>query len=574
MKIVSLSSQIMKRMNWFVDLFMQGSVAQTILLLTFICVAGLFLGKINIGGISLGSGFVFFVAIAAGHFAGKLGIETNPAMMDFAKNFGLVVFVYTLGLQCGPGFFSSLRKGAGKYFPSSIAIILLGSLGSVLLILLAGLSAPQAIGLLSGSVTNTPALIAAQQTVLDMDSAALEASHDVGSAYAVAYPFSIFGVILCIILMSKLFPESVAKSHGKNVDKYTCVTEVRVSNPEAFGKTVGNIVNGSGFHFVISRIWRNGVVQIPISTSLLQEGDHLLIICNKNDEHKFTDIFGLEESTDWNRQDIDWNIIDHNLVSRHLRVTKDEVVGIRLDHMKIRNKYGVNITRINRAGITIVPSASTILQFGDRLTVVGDENKIKALGEAVGNQEVRLNEPQLIPLFIGLFLGVLVGSIPIAVPGISAPLKLGIAGGPIVIGILMGAFGPRFHMKTYTTRAANLMIRQMGINFFFASLGFGVGGDFAETVFCIQGLKWAALAVVLAMVPLLLIGIFNEKVLHIDMAHNLGILCGSMTNPNALSYSNTVMDNETPAEAYATVYPMVTFLRVFLAQILIIVFAS
>lgn len=557
-------------MDWFVALFVQGSVAQTILLLTLISIVGLALGKIKVGGISLGSGFVFFAAIAAGHFAGKLGIETNQAMMDLAKNFGLVVFVYTLGLQCGPGFFNSLKKGAGKYFPSSLLLVFFATLGAVIMVFAAGLTVPQAVGLLSGSVTNTPSLIAAQQTVLDIDPAALDASHEVGSAYAVAYPFSVLGVILCVIILCKMFPASAASSRGKSADKNTSAVEVLVTNSEIFGKSVGNVVLQSGFHFVISRLWRDGQVQIPISSTVLNSGDRLLIICDKEDEHKFSDIFGAEGDTDWNREGIDWNIIDNNLVSRHLRVTKDNVVGIRLDQMKIRNKFGVNITRINRAGITIVPSAGTMLQFGDRLTVVGDENKIKALGEAVGNQEIRLNEPQLIPLFVGLFLGVLLGSIPIVIPGISTPLKLGIAGGPIVVGILMGAFGPRFHLKTYTTRAANLMIRQMGINFFFASLGFNVGGDFVETVFCFQGLKWAGLAILLTMIPVLVVGILNEKFFHLDMAHNLGILCGSMTNPNALNYANTVMENETPAEAYATVYPIVTFLRVFLAQVLII----
>jgi len=367
-----------------------------------------------------------------------------------------------------------------------------------------------------------------------------------------------------------MFPKSLTASMGNSSERNTVLSEIKVTNPLVIGKCVKEIVSSSGFHFVISRIWRDGSVIIPISDTIINKDDHLLIISDKEDEHKFASIFGLETDTDWNRPDIDWDILDKNLVSRHLRVTKDSVVGIRMDKLRIRNKFGVNVTRINRAGITIIPSANTMFQFGDRLTVVGDEEKIKALGKAVGNQEVRLNEPQLIPLFIGLFLGVFLGSIPISVPGMSTPLKLGIAGGPIIVGILMGAFGPRLHMRTYTTRAANLMIRQIGINFFFAALGFGVGGDFVETVFCMQGLKWAVMATLLVMIPLLIVGIINEKVFHIDMAHNLGILCGTMTNPNALNYANSVVENETPAEAYATVYPIVTFLRIFISQILII----
>ncbi|MDO5442697.1 MAG: putative transporter [Bacteroidia bacterium] len=557
-------------MNWFVEIFSQGSVAQTVLLLTAISIVGLALGRIKIGSFSLGSSFVFFAALAAGHFAHRLGIATNESMMDFAKNFGLIIFVYTLGLQMGPGFFSSLRKGGVKLNLSAMGVTLIGSLMAVIIALSTGIGIPEMMGLFSGTTTNTPAMIAAQQTVLDLDPDAVAKSHDVASAYAVGYPFSVLTVILCVSLMRKMFPESAAKASGKSTDKYTAATEVRVLNPGFYGKTVQEIVHESGFHFVISRLWRNGSVQIPVSDTRLQKNDHLMVICSKDDIHKFGDLFGREENTDWNRPDIDWNIIDKNLVSKHLRVTKEAVVGISLEKLKLRNKFGVNITRINRAGITLIPGADTALQFGDRLTVVGDEEKIKALGKAVGNEEVRLNEPRLIPILTGIFLGVLLGSIPIAIPGMSSPLKLGIAGGPIIMGILMGALGPKIHITTYTTRAANFMLRQMGITFFFASLGFSVGGSFVETVFCAEGLKWAGLAVVMAAVPFLLMAFVNDRILHLDFCQNAGLLCGSYTNPNALAYVNGLLDNDNSAEAYATVYPLTTFIRVFVAQFVII----
>lgn len=556
--------------NWFIELFTQGSVAQTILLLSIISVIGLALGRIKIAGISFGGSFVFFAAIAVGHFAGRLGIETNAAMMDLAKNFGLVVFVYTLGLQCGPGFFSSLRKGGLRLILCSTGVILLGSAIAVAVALGFGIEGQHAVGLLSGAVTNTPALIAAQQTVLDMDPTAIAKANDVGAAYAVAYPFSVLTVILCVLMLSKMFPASLAKGKGRATDKYTAVTELQVCKQELFDRTVRDIVGASDFHFVISRIWHGGQVEIPVSDSIVRQGDHLLVICAKEDIHRIGGFFGHEEATDWNRPDIDWNIIDKNLISRHVRVTKADVVGISLDKLKLRNKYGVNITRINRAGITLVPEASTMLQFGDRLTVVGDEDHIKALGKAVGNEEAKLNDPHLIPILVGIILGLLLGSIPVAIPGISTPIKLGIAGGPIIMGILMGAFGPRFNFTTYTTRAANLMLRQFGITFFFASLGFSVGGNFVETVFCMQGLKWAGIAIVMAGLPLFIMGIFNEKVLHLDFAKNVGLLCGAMANPNALNYAGTLMENDSPAESYATVYPITIFLRVFLAQMLII----
>jgi len=558
-------------LNWFTELLMQGSVAQTILLLALISIVGLALGRIKVGGVSLGGGFVFFAAIAAGHFASRLGIQTNAGMMDLAKNFGLVVFVYTLGLQCGPGFFSSLRKGGGQTILSCIGVILLGTVITLAIALPLGLSIPQATGLLSGSVTNTPSLISAQQTVLDIKPGATMDSNDVGAAYAVAYPFSILGVMLCLMILNRLFPASLKRSSGQDTDKYTGVTEVRVMNEDVCNKTVAQIVRQSHFHFVISRLWREGNVQIPLSDTVIQKGDHLLIICDKDDLHRFGEVFGHEEDTDWNRPDIDWNIIDNNLISKHIRVTKDNVIGISMGQLKIRNKFGVNITRINRAGITIIPSASTTLQFGDRLTVVGDEEKIKALGKAMGNEEKKLNEPRLIPILTGIFLGVLLGSVPISIPGISMPIKLGIAGGPIIMGILMGAFGHKLHLTTYTTRAANFMLRQMGITFFFASLGFSVGGNFVETVFCMQGLKWAGMALVIVMVPVLSVGIFNEKVLKMDYARNVGLLCGSMSNPNALNYASSILGNDSPAEAYATVYPLTMFIRIFIAQVLIII---
>lgn len=557
-------------MNWFIDLFTQAGVSQTILILTVISVTGLLLGQQKIAGFSLGGSFVFFAAIAAGHFAEKLGILTNADMMDFAKNFGLVIFVYALGLQCGPGFFNSLRKGGMKLILCALAVILMGSVIAAVAVNTTGLTAPQAVGLLSGASTNTPALISAQQTVLDMNPSASDAVHDVGAAYAVAYPFSIISVILSIMILARLCPASVKKSRGGNNDKYTAATEVHVSRPEVIGKQLRQVVKESGFHFVVSRLWRQGQVQIPVSDTVLEKDDHLLLICDKDDLHKFGNIFGNEESTDWNRPDIDWNIIDKQLVSRHIHVTRDEVVGISLGNLKLRNKYGVNITRINRAGITIVPSASTTLQFGDELTVVGGDEKIKILAKAMGNEGERLNEPRIIPILTGIFLGVLLGSIPFRIPGISMPVKLGIAGGPIIMGILMGAFGPKLHLTTFTTRSSNLMIRQLGITFFFASLGFGVGKNFAETVFCLQGLKWAATSVVIAMLPLLITGLFNDKVLKMDFARNAGVLCGAMSNPNALNYANTVLENDSAAESYATVYPLTTFIRVFISQMLII----
>lgn len=550
---------------------MQGSVAQTILLLCLMSIIGLMLGDIKIGKMQLGGSMVFFIAIIFGHFAHKEGIEVNQAMMDIAKNFGLIIFVYTLGLQVGPGFFSSLRRGGLKMIASALAGIALATIITVFIAIFSGIGVPESIGLLSGAVTNTPGLIAAQQTVLDINPQAVDEVLNVGSAYAVAYPMSVMGVILTVMAMTLMFPASARKSQGSANDKYTAVTEVSVSNPEMIGKSVKEAVKMSGKQFVISRMWHNGRVEIPISSSIICNGDHLLIICKKEDMHSFEAIFGHEESDkDWNRPDIDWDSIDKTLISSYLYVTQSGTIGKTLEQLRLRNKYGVNITRIRRAGISLIPGPGTILQFGDRLTVVGEKERIKKVAKVIGNEEVKLSEPHLIPLLLGIFLGVFLGSIPVVVPGISVPIKLGLAGGPIIMGILMGIWGPKLHLITYTSPAANQLIRQFGITFFYACLGFGVGGNFVETVFCMQGLKWAGLALVIAVVPIFIMGIFNEKVLKMDFAQNMGLLTGVMTNPNALAYANEQLGNESAAEAYATVYPLTTFVRIFIAQMLMI----
>lgn len=558
--------------DWLTNLFSSGSVAQTILLLCLISAGGLALGRVRVGKSPLGGSVVFFAAIAAGHFFRKWGVEMDVRMMDFAKNFGLVIFVYSLGLQCGPGFFASLRKGGLKLSFSALLTVLLGTGLALGLALSLGIGMPEMVGILSGAVTSTPALIAAQETVLDMDPSAAGAANTVASAYAVAYPFSVLGVILVVILMRRMFPASAEKSSGKSGDIYTSVTEVEVRNPDIFGRTVSEIVGSSGFHFVISRVWRGEDVQIPMSDTVIREGDRLMLICDKDDFRRIDKFFGSEIGRDWNRPDVDWNVIDPNLVSRHLHVTKKEVVGRTLGELKLRNKFGVNITRILRAGITLVPDAGTMLQFGDSLTVVGGEERVRLMGRFVGDEEKLLDEPHLVSLLLGVALGVLLGSIPFFIPGMSSPFRVGLAGGSIIMGILMGAFAPRLRVATYTTRSTSLMMQRFGITFFFASLGLGVGGNFVETVFCLQGLKWAALSVVLAMVPLLVMSVVNDKLLKMDFSQNVGTVCGVATNPNALNHAGSMLENDSPAASYATVYPIVVFLRVFLAQALLLLF--
>ena len=322
--------------------------------------------------------------------------------------------------------------------------------------------------------------------------------------------------------------------------------------------------------FVISRIWKGGKLIIPTSETILEKDEHVLVISGKKDVEKIRTIFGQQENVDWNKKDIDWNAIDSQLVSRKVLVTKSEHNGVKLGDLRLRNSYGINITRVNRAGIDLLPSRKLRLQLGDKLTIVGEARAVENVSIILGNESKQLKNPNLLSLFIGIVLGLILGSIPFIIPGISTPIKLGIAGGPILVGILMGAFGPRFHIATYTTRSANLMLRQLGLTIYLAGLGLSAGAGFFSTVFTLEGLKWVLISIVLCVIPVLVIGFIAAKVFKMDYSDNVGMLCGAMANPFALDYAGTGSDGDDPAVAYATVYPVSIFLRVISAQILIL----
>ena len=537
-------------------------------MLSLVCAAGLYLGKIKFFGISLGVTFVFFIGILAGHF----GLKINGDMLDFAQNFGLIIFVYTLGLQVGPGFFSSLKKGGVKLNIMSLTLIAIGLIFILTLSWTTNISLSDLMGLLSGAVTNTPMLGAAQQAILQVNPDDDLDVTRMALACAVAYPLGVIGVILAIIMLKKMFAKDSEKKSW-NADDKTYVGEYHVSNPAVFGKTIKDIMLPLDMHFVISRVWHNGKVSIPASDTLIQKNDHLLIISGKSEVDSIKTIFGEQEGTDWNRPDIDWNAIDSLLVSRHVLVTNSKMDGVKLGSLRLRNAYGINITRVNRAGINLVASPALRLQTGDRLTIVGESKAIDNCSKILGNEARELNNPNLIAIFIGLVLGLLLGSVPVLIPGMSMPIKLGLAGGPIIVGILMGAFGPRFHLTTYTTQSANLMIRQFGITTYLAGLGLASGEHFFETVFCKEGLLWILLGLTLAVVPVMIVGIIAGKFFKVDYARNVGMLCGSMANPMALNYANTTVKGDEPSVAYATVYPLAIFVRVITAQLVLLVFS-
>ena len=551
-------------MNCLLETITDPSVILVFLILSVVYDVGVYLGKIKFFGVSLGVTFVFFAGILAGH----LGIEVNKDMLNFAQNFGLIIFVYTLGLQVGPGFFSSLKKGGVELNMMGLAVIVIGILCTLIFHWTSGISIPTMVGLLSGAVTNTPALGAAQQALIQMRPGETEAVTDMALACAVTYPLGVVGVILAIIVLRAMFAKKMENSH-KEQDSTTFVAEFQVLNPSIYNKSIQEVMRLTEKCFVISRVWHEGKVCIPTSETLLREKDHLLVISIKSDVEYIKTLFGEQENKDWNKEDIDWNAIDSQLISRRIVVTRDRINGVKLGSLRLRNLYGINITRVNRAGIDLLASKNLRLQIGDRLTIVGEANSVNNVGKILGNEMKRLDNPNLLAIFVGLTLGVLIGAIPIFLPGMDTPIKLGVAGGPIIVGILMGAFGPRIHLTTYTTQSANLMMRQFGIVIYLAGLGIDSGAHFFETVFRAEGLMWIGVGFLLTIIPVLIVGIIASQFFKLDYAHNVGMLCGSMANPMALNYANTTVEGDEPSVSYATVYPLSMFIRVISAQLLI-----
>lgn len=562
-------------MNWFTELFVNQTFIQAIIVLSLICAVGLLLSKIKFKGVSLGITFVFFAGILAGHF----GFEIDPKMLSLAQNFGLILFIYVLGLQVGPSFFPSLKKGGLKLNLLAFGVLIFGSLLCMLIPYIFGISFPVSMGLLTGAVTNTPMLGAAQQSLLELNPGSIDLSNEMAMACAVGYPFGIIGVIGSIIILRAIFCKNGTTSSGVH-ENPTFVTELRVTNPQIFGKDIKTIMKGVHPHLVVSRVWKfngpreddanQGIVIIPNGDTILEKGEHVLVMSKESEVGKVEELFGQIVHKDWNKKDIDWNHIDGTLVSRHVLVTKSNINGAKLGDLHLRNAYSINITRVNRAGIDILPSSSLRLQIGDKLTIVGQEKAIDNVAAVLGNQEKELRNPNLLAIFVGIIFGLIVGSIPIAIPGMSVPVKLGLAGGAIVVGILMGAFGSRLHFSTYTTMSANMMLRQLGLTVYLAGLGLSAGPGFFETVFRPEGLLWIALSIFLAVVPVLLFGFVASKWCGVSYASNIGMLCGSMANPIALNYALSTVEDDEPSVSYATVYPAGIFLRVISAQIMML----
>ena len=549
-------------MEWLYSLFIEHSALQAVVVLSLISAIGLGLGKIHVCGISLGVTFVFFVGILAGHF----GLSIDPQMLNYAESFGLIIFVYALGLQVGPGFFSSFRKGGVTLNMLAIAVVILGTFLAVVCSYTTGVSLPNMVGILCGATTNTPALGAAQQTLKQMG---LESSTP-ALGCAVAYPLGVIGVILAVLLIRKLLVrrEDLEVQEKDDANK-TYIAAFQVHNPAIFNKSIKDIAHMSYPKFVISRLWRDGNVSIPTSEKIIKEGDRLLVVTSEKDTLALTVLFGEQENTDWNKEDIDWNAIDSQLISQRIVVTRPELNGKKLGALRLRNHYGINISRVYRSGVQLLATPELTLQLGDRLTVVGEAAAIQNVEKVLGNAIKSLKEPNLVAVFVGIILGLALGAVPFSIPGISTPVRLGLAGGPIIVGILIGTFGPRLHMITYTTRSANLMLRALGLSLYLACLGLDAGAHFFDTVFRPEGLLWIGLGFGLTLVPTVLVGFFAFKIMKIDFGSVSGMLCGSMANPMALNYANDTIPGDNPSVAYATVYPLSMFLRVIIAQVLL-----
>ncbi len=562
-------------MEWLIELLSPGnlSLAATILLYSLVIFAGIYLGKIKIMGVSLGVTFVLFVGIFLGH----LGYVVNSDTLHFLREFGLILFIFSIGMQVGPGFFSSFKEGGvrmnglamigiGLNVALTIAIYYLqgGSEGAT--------SISQMVGIMSGAVTNTPGLGAAQQTVLQVDPTAYDISQQMSMGYAAAYPLGVIGIIVTMLVIKAVFKVDVDNEIREVEEEKTDsqlaphVVTFKLTNELVQGLNIAKLHTLISSNFVISRIERaDGTVVIPNSQVEVQLGDYVLLVCSAQDEEIFERFLGP-------KVDKEWEMVQGPVISRRIVVTKTEYNGVKLGSMRLRMGYKLNVTRINRAGVDLLAAPSLRLQMGDRLTVVGKEADINRLAEKLGNSMKRLNEPNLITMFIGIFLGIIVGSIPLKFPGMSVPMKLGLAGGPLVVAILISAYGPKFHLVTYTSSAANLLLREIGICLFLASVGIAAGANFADTVFNVRGALWVGYGFVITVIPLIIVGLIARGKYKMNYLSIMGMMSGNYTDPPALAYANKVANNDSPAVAYSTVYPLTMFMRVIVAQIVILCF--
>ena len=557
-------------MNEFIAHITQNAVAQTLIIYSAIIVLGMLLGKIKIKGVSLGVTFVLFVGILAGH----LGFTINAEVLNFLKNFGLILFIFTIGLQVGPGFFSSFKTSGLKLNGLTLGVILLDIALTVGLVFIFAdvVDAPIMVGIMTGSVTSTPALGAAQEALQQLSSTgALQGEvPPISLGYAVAYPMGVLGIILSMMLLKVIFrvdtkvEESKLETKQESHEKPDILT-FRITNLNIDGITLAELKHSFGHEFVATRMLADDHVFIPHANTELHTGNLILVVTRHANARLLQQLLGEEVQYEWKDD-------DSTMVSRRIVVTRDSVNGKTIGQLHLRSAYNVNITRVERAGISLLAQPDLVLQMGDRVMVVGPLDNIKKAETMLGNTLKKLNDPHIITIFLGILVGILVGSIPIYFPNMPMPVRLGLAGGPLIVAILLGRFGYRLKLITYTTQSANLMLREIGICLFLASVGLASGGKFVETVVSPNGLLWIGCGVLITMVPTLIIGVV-ARLLKFNYFTICGLIAGSHTNIPPLAYANAMTETDAPAVAYSTVYPLATFLRILSAQILILVLA-
>ena len=556
-------------MDWLHALFTDvNSIAHIVLLYAFVIAVGVLLGKIKFFGVSLGVTFVLFTGIVCGHF----GFTGNTQILTFMQDFGLILFVFCIGLQVGPSFFTSFKKGGVSMNVVAVGVVLLNVAVALGLYYALGgrVELPMMVGILCGAVTNTPGLGAANEALSQL-------SYDgpqIAMGYACAYPLGVLGIIGSIILVRlicrinlKKEEEDLAQQEGADPHLTPHQMHLEVHNEALDGKTLFQVKNFLGRDFVISRILQNGHVSIPNRDTVFHVGDQMLVVCAEDDAEAITAFIGPEIQVNWKKQDIP-------MVSRRILVTQSNMNGKRLGQLHFSSIYGVNVTRVNRSGMDIFASPDLALQVGDRVMVVGPQDAVERIANLMGNSMKRLDHPNIVTIFVGIFLGILFGSLPIAFPGIPTPVKLGLAGGPVIVSILIGRFGYQLKLVTYTTMSANLMLREIGIALFLASVGIKAGANFVQTVVEGDGMLYVGCGFLITIIPLLIMGIFGRYYYKINYFKLMGLMAGSTTDPPALAYANQVTGSNAPAVGYSTVYPVTMFLRILTAQLLILILAS
>ena len=555
-------------MDWLNELIFGTGIAHSMFVFALVISIGIALGRIKILGVSLGITWILFVGIAFGHF----GLIIDGDILHFMKEFGLILFIYSIGMQVGPSFFSSFKKGGLTLNLLAASIVFLGVITTVVIHLITQLPISTMVGILSGAVTNTPGLGAAQQTLQDVTGVA---DPTVSMGYAVAYPLGVVGIILSLILFRFIFKinfEKEAKElDSKDNSKFTeaQMFSLKISNPAIFGKTLAATKALIDKEFVISRVRhaKTGELEIAYPKTILDKDDYVLVVSNLQNIDSVSALLGTKIEMDQK----EWAKLDSQLISRRIVITKPEINGKSIVNLKLRTLYGINVTRVNRAGVDLIGDPKLQLQMGDRLTVVGSEDSVAKIETFLGNSLKRLHEPNLITIFIGIALGMLLGSIPFMIPGIPQPVKLGLAGGPLIVSILVSKFGPRYKLVTYTTMSANLMLREIGISLFLACVGLEAGEGFVQTIID-GGYMWVGYGFIITVVPLLIVGLIGRLVFKVNYFILMGLIAGSMTDPPALSFANETAGNDIPSVSYATVYPLTMFLRVVTAQILVLLF--